>query len=346
MEKYKEKNFDTINESHRRPLLSIVLPIFNEQKNIPVLYHELLQALQKINHYSYEIIFVDDGSNDNSWDVILNLSLQDEHIKGISFSRNFGNPAALMAGYDRAQGNIIVSMDSDMQHPPSLIPEMVKLWEEGAQIVYARRIDRHDTLLKKYAALLYHKVLSAISTVPVSQNVTDFRLLDRKILSIIKRSKENSHYLRGIIAWTGLKSAFVDLKYQERLHGTSGYTWKKLIRLALDGITGFSTFPLKISAFVGIFVVATGCFMFIFITYETFFRNAHYPLFKWLVTINYIFMGVQFFLMWLLGEYIGRIYDQLRDRPLYIVAQEVNMETEKSMPSFQPNKHRERQKEF
>ncbi len=325
-------------------LISIVLPIFNEQENIPVLYNELIKTLLTMPQYSYELIFVDDGSADNSWDAILNLSQLDAHVKGISFSRNFGNPAALMAGYEKAEGDIIISMDSDMQHPPSLIPEMIKKWEGGAQIVYARRLDRNDTLLKKIAAIFYHKFLRAISTVPVTQDITDFRLLDRKILAIIKRSKENSHYLRGIIAWTGLKSAFVDLKYQERLHGRSGYTWKKLLRLAMDGITGFSTFPLKISAFVGIFVIATGCFMFVFITYETFFRNAYYPLFKWLVTIIYIFMGIQFFLMWLLGEYIGRIYDQIRDRPLYIIAHEVN--TEKWPTSFPPSKRKEHQKEF
>jgi glycosyltransferase involved in cell wall biosynthesis len=326
-------------------LLSIVLPVFNEQENIPVVYQELVTALQKLPAYSHEIIFVDDGSSDASWLAINRIAKNDRQVKGVCFSRNFGHQVALTAGYDVARGDVIISLDADMQHPPHIIPDMVKKWEEGAHIVYARRIDRNDTFLKKITALLYYRLLNKIADIAMPRNVADFRLIDKQVLHILQRSKEHSRYLRGMIAWTGFSNAFVDFKCQDRRSGQSGYTWKKMLRLAFDGITGFSTFPLKIAALVGSFVVITGGLMLIFITCETFFFNAHYPLFKWLVTINYIFMGIQFFLMWLLGEYIGRIYDQLRDRPLYIIAQEINIQPA-SVISFQPNKHTEHQKEF
>jgi dolichol-phosphate mannosyltransferase len=178
------------------------------------------------------------------------------------------------------------------------------------------------------------------------RNVADFRLIDKKVLKTIQRSKEHSRYLRGMIAWTGFKHSFVDFKCQDRYYGTSGYTWKKMFRLAFDGITGFSSFPLKIAAFMGIYIIGTGSSMFLYITYDALVQHVRYPLFKWLVTINYIFMGVQFLLMWLLGEYIGRIYDQLRDRPLYIVSQDINMEEAAIQHSFQSGKYTDLQKGF
>lgn len=327
-------------------LISLVLPIFNEQDNITAVYQELLLTLQSLPHYAYEIIFVDDGSIDHSWRIITQLAHHDAHVKGISFSRNFGHQIALSAGYDAALGDIIISLDADLQHPPHIIPDMIQKWEEGAHIVYARRIDRNDTFLKKITALLYYRLLNKIADIVMPRNVADFRLIDRKVLKVIQRSKEHSRYLRGMIAWTGFTSAFVDFKCQDRYRGTSGYTWKKMFRLAFDGITGFSTFPLKIAAFMGAYVVFTGSSMFLYITYDALVQHVRYPLFKWLVTINYIFMGIQFLLMWLLGEYIGRIYDQLRDRPLYIVAQDVNLHEENVSISLPPNTHKEHQREF
>ena len=324
-------------------LISIVLPVFNEQENIPIIYQELLLALEELPNYTYEIIFVDDGSKDLSWQALTDIARLDPRVKGICFSRNFGHQIALSAGYDSARGAAIISLDADMQHPPDVIPAMIEQWEQGSQIVYARRMDRNDTFFKKVTAVLYYCLLNKIADITMPRNVADFRLIDKKVLTTIQRSKEHSRYLRGMIAWTGFKHSFVDFKCQDRYYGTSGYTWKKMFRLAFDGITGFSSFPLKIAAFMGIYIIATGSSMFLYITYDALVQHVRYPLFKWLVTINYIFMGVQFLLMWLLGEYIGRIYDQLRDRPLYIIAQEVNMEDEFTQPSFPPNKRKELQ---
>lgn len=302
-------------------LISIVVPVFNEQHNLVPLY----QALQKVlTEYEYEIIFVNDGSRDNSWKVIQELAQKDSRIKAINFSRNFGHQAALTAGYDCAQGDAIISMDADMQDPPELIVQMLEKWQQGFDVVYARRINRNDGHLKQLTAWGYYKFLDAVSDVTMPRNVGDFRLIDKKVLDELKQCKERSRYLRGMVAWLGFNHTFVDFKRPDRLSGTTGYTWKKMFKLAFDGLTSFSMFPLKIAAFVGMFVIVSGSGMFVYIAYDALIRNVRYPLFKWLTTIIYIFMGVQFLLMWLLGEYIGRIYDQEKGRPLYIVKETLN----------------------
>ncbi|MGE4168421.1 MAG: glycosyltransferase family 2 protein [Candidatus Babeliales bacterium] len=306
--------------------ISIVLPIYNEEKNIPIVYHELLSVLTPLKEFAYEIILVNDGSRDASWQTILNLAKGDSCIKALTFSRNFGHQIALTAGYDHATGDVIVSMDADLQDPPSLIPSMLEAWHKGADIVYARRADRKDNFLKRMTAILYYKCLSHISDVTIPRNVGDFRLIDKKVLTYLKQCREKSRYLRGMVAWSGFNHAFVDFNRPNRLEGTTGYTWSKMIKLAFDGVTGFSLFPLKLAAFIGVFVILTGCLMFTYISCDALFNKVNYPLFKWLVTIVYIFMGVQFLLMWLIGEYIGRIFEQQKGRPLYIVDKKVNFQ--------------------
>ena len=306
-----------------RPTISIILPIFNEEQNIPLIYQELTTVLQSLN-YEYEIIFINDGSKDSSWQKITELTKRNKHIKGLNFSRNFGHQVALSAGYDNALGNIIITMDADLQDPPSLIPQMIEQWQKGTQIVYARRTDRKDTFLKRITANCYYKLLDHISDVHIPRNVGDFRLIDKKVLSYLKECHEKAPYLRGMVAWSGFTDAFVDFKRPNRVSGKTGYTWAKMLKLAFDGVTGFSLFPLKLAAFIGIFVIITGSLMFLYISVDTFLHDVYYPLFKWLVTIIYIFMGVQFLLMWLLGEYIGRIFEQQKGRPLYLVAEKAN----------------------
>lgn len=306
------------------PKLSIILPIFNEEKNIPLIYQELREILKKLSDFSYEIILVNDGSRDASWHNITIITKQDPLVKALTFSRNFGHQIALSAGYDHATGDAIITMDADLQDPPALIPQMIKQWQEGTHIVYARRIDRKDTFLKRITAQLYYKFLGNISDVIIPRNVGDFRLIDKQVLEYINQCKETSRYLRGMVAWAGFKHSFVDFKRPNRQLGTTGYTWSKMVKLAFDGVTGFSLFPLKLAAFIGVFVIVTGTFMFTYITWDAIFNKITYPLFKWLVTIIYIFMGVQFLLLWLIGEYIGRIFEQQKGRPLYIIEKKIN----------------------
>ncbi len=299
--------------------ISIIIPVYNEASNITVLYDRLVAIAQKLPSYIFEFICVNDGSFDNSWQLIENLSLQDSRVKGISFSRNFGYQMALTAGHDHATGDAIITIDADLQDPPELIIAMVKKWEEGFFIVYARRLSRNDGFLKDITASLYYKLLTAVSDVPIPENVGDFRLIDREVLKQINNCRERFRYWRGMVAWTGFTHTFVYFTRPERVSGQTGYTWLKLLKLAFDGITSFSMFPLKIAAYIGFFVIITGSCMFFYISCDVFLWGARYPLFKWLVTIIYIFMGIQFLLMWLLGEYIGRMHDQQKQRPLYIV---------------------------
>lgn len=304
--------------------LSFVIPVFNEEENIPLLLEELQRTLLPLSEqYEYELIFIDDGSKDHSWKVIQNLAQSNERIRAAAFSRNFGHQAAITAGYQLARGDAIITMDADMQDPPSLILKMLQKWEMGAKIVYARRADRKDNFLKQFTAKLYYRFLDLISDVKIPRNVGDFRLIDRQVLDVLLTFKEKARYFRGMVAWTGFRHDFVDFVRPNRTNGTTGYTWPKMFKLAFDGMTSFSLFPLKIAAFAGLFVIPTGLAMFAYITFDTLLNGVNYPLFKWLTTVLYIFMGVQFVLIWLLGEYIGRIHEQQKERPLFIIAEKL-----------------------
>ncbi|MBX7066628.1 MAG: glycosyltransferase family 2 protein [Parachlamydiales bacterium] len=312
-----------------KQIISIIVPIYNEEGNILILYNELLSITDLIsNKYDFEFIFVNDGSRDASWALLNEIASKDVRIKALKFSRNFGHQMALTAGYDIAEGDAIITMDADMQDPPKLILEMIQKWEEGSKIVYARRIDRKDTFMKKLTANLYYKFLDLISDVKIPRNVGDFRLIDQKVLKSLNRCREKARYFRGMVAWTGFPHTFIDFARPNRTAGATGYTWKKMFRLAFDGMTSFSMFPLKVAAYVGLFVIATGSAMFLYISFDALINQTNYPLFKWLVTVIYIFMGVQFILLWFIGEYIGRIHDQQKERPLYIIADKLNLERE------------------
>ncbi len=306
-----------------KKIISIVVPVFNEEVNLFNLYAALQEVFIFLEPlYNYEVILIDDGSKDASWSLMQKLADKDFHIKIISFSRNFGHQMALTAGYDIACGDAIVTIDADLQDPPSVIISMIQEWEKGYYIVYARRLTRKDSFFKKIVAAVYYYILHLIADVSIPRNVGDFRLIDRKVLDSIKSIRETTCYWRGMVAWTGFPHTFVDFKREERAGGTPGYTWKKSFKLGIDGITGFSSFPLEIAAYIGFFVVITGSLMLSYITYDAIVNTIRYPLFKWLTTIVYIFMGVQFLLMWLVGEYIGRIYMHQKSRPLYLIKEQ------------------------
>lgn len=304
--------------------ISFVIPVYNEEANLPIMYGKLKEICDQLSSvYDAEIVFVNDGSKDKSWNIIKQLSSEDSRIQGLLFTRNFGHQIALTAGYDHATGDAVISLDADLQDPPELIKEMLQKWEAGYHIIYARRSSRSDGFLKDLTAFFYYKLLHLVAQVPIPQHVGDFRLIDKSVLTVINQCREQARYLRGMVAWTGFSHTFIDFKRPERIFGQPAYTWSKSIQLAFDGLANFSLFPLRIAAFVGFFVIVTGSLMFFYIALDAFLQGTRYPLFKWLVTIIYIFMGVQFLLMWLLGEYIGRMYDQQKNRPLYIVQENI-----------------------
>ena len=300
--------------------ISIIVPVYNEQINIKLIYQAIVEQLDSLRSYNFKILFVDDGSKDQSWDIIQDLIMQDDRIEGISFSRNFGYQMALTAGYDYAKGDAIIVMDCDLQHPPALIPVMIKKWKEGFDIVYGRRAYREERWMRKITGALYYKLLNKVSDVALPGDVSDFCLIDKKVHEVVKTCREREPYMRGIIAWCGFSHTFVDYNPVARMQGVSSYNWAKLIKLAFDGLTSLSRFPLKIAAYIGSFVIVTGTLMFAYIAVDAFINHARYPLFKWLTVVLYIATGVQFLLMWLLGEYIGRIHTQLKERPLYVVS--------------------------
>ncbi len=277
-----------------------------------------------IDIYDYEIIFVNDGSSDNSWIIIQHLAKQALTIKAINFSRNFGYQRALTAGYDVATGDAIITMDADMQHPPHIIPSLIKKWEKGARIVYAKRINRDDTFLKKFTANIYYRILDAIADVHIPRNINDFRLIDKQVLIKIKTMREYSRYLRGMIAWSGFEYAIVDFMQPMRLSGTTKYTWTKLFKIAFDGIANFSLFPLKISCFAFIFVFLSGISFVLYLGIKIISFHTYYSLFNIIYLLLYLSLGFQFFLIWLIGRNIGITYDQLKDRPLYIITKKIN----------------------
>jgi polyisoprenyl-phosphate glycosyltransferase len=243
----------------------------------------------------------------------------------LNFSRNFGHQAALTAGLERATGDVIVTMDSDLQDPPALLPKLVEQWRAGNQIVYARRSERVDTAFKKITADLYYRLMSNVADVDMPRQVGDFRLMDRIVLKNLLRLGEHARYLRGMVAWLGFKHTFVDFARPDRLHGETHYPLHKMLKLAMDGLLNFTFMPLKIGFWVGVFsMLLSGAFLAYMIVDKLLHPAIEYPLFKWLTVVLLGFVGAQFIFLWIIGEYIGRIYNDVRKRPLYVVAEEWN----------------------
>jgi polyisoprenyl-phosphate glycosyltransferase len=291
-----------------KKLVSVVVPVFNEQDNLREFHAAIVPVFESLaHHYVFELIFVDDGSKDISWALITQLTENNSYIRGIKLSRNFGHQIALSAGYAHALGSAIISMDADLQDPPSLIPALLEEWEKGSPVVYARRADRKDPWLKKATAALFYSILERISPIRIPQSVGDFRLIDRQVLTILLQLKEQTKFLRGLVAWCGFKHAFVDFKRPARLRGESGYTWKKMFRLAFDGIIAFSNVLIKLPAFVGTGIIIGSLGLYITHTITA-------P-----IMLLSCIMGVQCLFLWLLAEYISRMLDQVRSRPLYVI---------------------------
>ncbi len=292
-----------------KKLISIILPVYNEEKNLPLFYDALADAVSSLKGYDFEFIFVNDGSSDNSWHIIENLASKDSRICGINFSRNFSQQMALTAGYHAARGEAAISMDTDMQNPPELIPHLLAAWQSGPRIVYARRTASHDRWLKKITSHWFNKLIYSISDITMPQHIGYFILIDRCVIDVINTLPERSRFLRGLIAWTGFESTYVDFDQPERAHGQTAYSWKQLCGIAFDAIVGFSRFPVKIPFYLGI--------LFCISTIISLLTSA------WLAAAICMILGIQFFMFWLLGEYIIRIYEQARHRPLYIIAKTV-----------------------
>lgn len=308
-------------------LVSFVLPAYNEQDNIDIVYKKINQLMQKFDSYNYEIIFINDGSYDNTYQVLKTLSEKDKKVKVINFSRNFGHQMAVWAGMTNSSGDAIISMDCDLQDPPEVIEKMLINWQSGDKIVYARRMNfRNDSFIKKIGTKLYYKILDKFSDVDIPQNVGDFRLIDKTVLKSLQKMRERNKYLRGMVAWTGFKSSIVEYHRPDRELGVSNYTIFKLFKLAFNGLVSFSSIPLKLGLIMGIISIFVGSGLLAYQFFDTIINDAYYHLYKWLIVVLFIFTGFLFILMWIFGEYISRIFDEVRYRPSFIVENKINFD--------------------
>ncbi len=299
--------------------ISIIIPIFNEEGNIPLLYERLSHVLQGIGS-SYELIFVNDGSKDNSLVLILELAQKDEQVKYLDFSRNFGHQIAVTAGVEAAVGQTIVIIDADLQDPPELIADLYAKYQEGYEVVYAKRRKRKgETFFKKITAKLFYRLLAKITSLDIPLDTGDFRLIDRKVADILQQMPEKNKYLRGQIAWIGFRQTYVEYDRDSRHANQTGYTLGKMIGFAIDGITGFSNFPLRIATISGFAVSFIAFLLMIYALVSRFVWKDFQP--GWTSTILSILFigGIQLIAIGIIGEYIKRIADNVRDRPIYII---------------------------
>jgi dolichol-phosphate mannosyltransferase len=309
-----------------KKLISIITPVFRTADFFDELVSELCKLSEQKNEYDFEFIFVNDGSPDNSSKQLADFAAKEKRARVIEFSRNFGHQIALTAGYDVAKGDAIITMDADLQDPPSLVPALLEKWEAGYNIVYARRKKRHESFFKKGTAYLYYKILDRVAESKMPRNVGDFRLIDKKVLRELNKCREKYRYLRGVVAWLGFKSTFVDFDRPNRKSGESGYTWKKLMQLAINGLTGFTDFPLQIAKYAGAFSLVAGFLgLAVMLALEAF-EIKTFPTWAFLIVIIFIYNSFNFIVLWLIGEYIGRMYDQQKGRPLYIIDKKINID--------------------
>lgn len=307
--------------------ISAIVPSYNEEKNVPLIYKRLTDTLSQISD-KYEIIFVNDCSKDSTLSVIKQISEKDSHVKYISFSRNFGHQIAVSAGLDMCKGKAVIIIDGDLQDPPELILEMYKKYQEGYKVVYARRKTREgETWFKKATAKIFYRILAAMTSIEIPVDVGDFRLIDKVVVKHLKNMPEKSKYLRGQISWIGYKQTFVEYHRDARLYGKTNYPLKKMIRLALDGITAFSDKPLKMASAIGIISAIISLLAIIYALLSHFIFDSAVSGWTSLIISVLFIGGVQLITIGIIGEYIARINNDVRNRPLYII-EEQNIEDE------------------
>jgi glycosyltransferase involved in cell wall biosynthesis len=299
--------------------LSVVIPIFNEEKNIPLLFERLRTSVSQITP-SYELIFVNDGSKDNSLLELVKISEQDSRVLYINFSRNFGHQLAVTAGLDASRGRAVVIIDGDMQDPPELIPALYAKYKEGFEVVYAQRRKREgDSFFKKITAKYFYRTLKKLTSIDIPLDTGDFRLIDRKIVDNLKQMPERNKFLRGQIAWLGYRQTSVLFDRDKRLHGKSGYPLSKMLKFAMDGITGFSAKPLAFVTRVGFVMSILSFVIILYAIYSHFILHRTITGWTSLIISTMFIGGVQLLSIGIIGEYISRINNNVLQRPLYIV---------------------------
>ena len=303
--------------------ISIVVPVFNEEDNLHEFYKQATTVMQK-EKYDYNLIFVDDGSRDSSALILSELSKQDAHVEAYLLSRNYGHQMALTCGLDHADGDAVITMDGDLQHPPELIPQLLRLWKQGNEIVLTKRMATEDAgFFKNITSSLYYKLINTLSNVEITPGGSDFRLMDRIAVDAFKQYRERARFIRGLVNTLGFKVAVLEFVAPPRFAGHSKFNLKKMLHFALDGITAFSNLPLRWSLYIGLFCGLCSILLLGHVFFVKFVTNDAVP--GWATTtVCVLFLGgIQLVGIGILGEYIGRIFEEIKHRPLYLVARHI-----------------------
>lgn len=305
-------------------LVSVIVPAYNEEGNITALLDRLIPILKP---YRYEIIFVNDASQDSTEEEIKQAIETNENVKLISFVRNFHHQMAITAGYQHAKGDVVITIDADLQDPPELITDMIHAWQKGSDVVYAQRTVRKESFFKTFTAATFYKLIDFLSDTEIPQNVGDFRLVDRKVVDMLNSMPEKARFIRGLVAWGGFKTSYISFERHERTHGQTHYPFRKMLSFALDGIISFSSRPLRFATYMGFLAATIGILGITYAIYRRLFLPHEYWVEGWTAMFVGVmfFGGVQLLTIGIIGEYIGRIYSQLQNRPDYLIKEKVNL---------------------
>lgn len=334
----------TRSASFRPPALSVVIPVYNERAVLPKCHARLREVLSRLD-LQYEIIFVDDGSSDGSGDYLAMLAFAVQSVKVVRLSRNFGKEAALSAGIDHARGAAVIVLDADLQDPPELIPQMVAAWRDGAEVVRMQRRSREgETAAKRLSAHLFYRVLNSLSDVPIPEDTGDFCLLSRKAVQALERLPERNRYMKGLFAWIGMPTRVIEYDRAARAAGRSKWNYLALFRLAIEGITSFSVKPLRWATMLGLIAALLGGAFGLSIVFKTVFYGEVVQGYPSLITIITLLGGVQLLTIGLLGEYVGRTYIEVKQRPIYLIRDVLESPADPAgessrLPSHQANSH-------
>ena len=300
--------------------VTILIPAYNEEESIPFFKKRIDELINKIKEYEFEILLINDGSSDETLNLIKKWREEDNRINYVDFSRNFGKETAMIAGFDYSTGDCVIIIDADLQDPPELIPEMLKYWEEGYDDVYARRKSRKgETWLKKFTSKMYYKVLQSLTNVPIQKDTGDFRLLDRRCVNALMKMRESQRCSKSMFSWIGYKKKEILYDRDPRVAGKTKWNYKKLVDLAIDGITSFTTSPLRISTYLCIPTFAALVIYFIYVIIKAIVTSTAIQAFQATILLILFFSGIQIMLFGIIGEYLGRIFNESKNRPLYLV---------------------------
>lgn len=307
-------------EEEKKKLVTILVPAYNEEEVLPLLYERLKTLMDSNPKYDFEVLFVNDGSKDKSLEIMQELRKKDKRICYLNLSRNFGKEIGMIAGLDYCKGDAVVIIDADLQDPPELIPEMLKYWEEGYDDVYAKRRTREgESFLKKFTSKMYYKVLQAFTRIEIQKDTGDFRLLDRRCIEALKSMRESQRYTKGLFSWIGYNKKEILYDRDPRAAGKTKWNYGKLINLSIDGITSFTTSPLRWAAIIGVLVSIIGFIYMIYIIIKTIATGVDVPGYASTMVVILFLGGIQLIFLGVIGEYLGRAFNETKHRPLYFI---------------------------